>query len=83
MLYRHIQMPELSVRFKWHYGGGDCDSRSHNKTPGLLDGRPTRGVGRTGTTFHNSLVVGSSPTSSTTQLRATGEIPALCRNARD
>ena len=30
-------------------------------------GCPTRGVGRTPTMFHNTLVVGSSPTDSTTQ----------------
>ena len=34
---------------------------------------PTRGAGRTPTMFHNTLVVGSSPTSSTTQSRATRE----------
>src|SRR5712672_1819565 len=34
---------------------------------------PTRVVGRTRTMFHNTLVVGSSPTSSTTQSPATGE----------
>src|SRR5712671_6349589 len=37
---------------------------------------PTRGVGRTRTMFHNTLVVGSSPTSSTTQSRANRRIPA-------
>jgi hypothetical protein len=47
----------------------------NNKTPGDLDGRPTRGVGRTRTAFLNSLVVGSSPTSSTTQSRNSGEFP--------
>jgi hypothetical protein len=46
----------------------------NNKTPGVLDGCPTRGVGRTPTMFHNTLVVGSSPTSSTTQSPSTGEI---------
>ena len=46
----------------------------NNKTPGDLEGCPTRGAGRTRTMFHNTLVVGSSPTSSTTQSPATGEI---------
>src|SRR5712675_341043 len=46
------------------------------KTPGDMDRCPTKGAGRTPTMFHNTLVVGSSPTSSTTQSRATGEIPA-------
>ena len=41
--------------------------KQNNKTPGGLDRCPTRGVGRTPTMFHNTLVVGSSPTSSTTQ----------------
>src|SRR5712671_371913 len=44
------------------------------KRRGDLHGCPTRGVGRTRTMFHNTLVVGSSPTSSTTQSPTTGEI---------
>src|SRR3954453_12486287 len=48
--------------------------KQNSKTPGDLDGCPTRGVGRTRTMFHNTLVVGSSPTSSTTQSPTTGEI---------
>ncbi len=45
-----------------------------NKTPGDMDGSSTRGVGRTRNLFLNSLVVSSSPTSSTTQSPPTGEI---------
>src|SRR5258708_34860817 len=37
-------------------------------------GCPTRWAGRTPPMFHNTLVVGSSPTSSTTQSPLTGEI---------
>jgi len=48
--------------------------KQNSKTRGDLNGCPTRGVGRTPTMFHNTLVVGSSPTSSTTQSPATGEI---------
>src|SRR6266436_2272326 len=48
--------------------------KQNNKTPDDLDRCPTRVVGRTRPMFHNTLVVGSSPTSSTTQSRATGEI---------
>src|SRR5712671_2775809 len=51
-----------------------------NKTPGDMDGSSTRGVGRTRNLFLNSLVVSSSPTSSTTQSSATGEI--LLRNGQ-
>jgi len=47
----------------------------NNKTPRDLAGRPTRGVGRTRTTFHNTLVVGSSPTISTTQSPANRRNP--------
>src|SRR5712671_8173141 len=39
---------------------------------------PTRVLGRTRTMFHNTLVVSSSPTSSTTQSPETGEF-LLCR----
>src|SRR4051794_41520415 len=52
--------------------------KQNSKTPGDLHGCPTRGVGRTPTMFHNTLVVGSSPTSSTTQSPETGEF-LLCR----
>src|SRR5712671_4642351 len=48
--------------------------KQNDKTPDDLDRCPTRVVGRTRTMFHNTLVVGSSPTSSTTQSPATGEI---------
>src|SRR6267154_3924666 len=49
-------------------------NKQNSKTPGDLDRCPTRGVGRTPTMFHNTLVVSSSPTGSTTQSRETGEI---------
>ena len=45
-----------------------------SKTPGDMDGSSIRGVGRTRNLFLNSLVVSSSPTSSTTQSPPTGEI---------
>src|SRR5712671_5628785 len=47
--------------------------KQNNKTPDDLDRCPTRVVGRTRPMFHNTLVVGSSPTSSTTQSPATGQ----------
>src|SRR6266478_2938117 len=40
--------------------------KQNDKTPDDLDRCPTRVVGRTRTMFHNTLLVGSSPTSSTT-----------------
>src|SRR4051794_36584994 len=51
--------------------------KQNSKTPGDLHGCPTRGVGRTPTMFHNTLVVGSSPTSSTMQSHSTGKFPQL------
>src|SRR6267154_3002665 len=53
----------------------DRKIKQNSKTPCNLDGCPTRWVGRTPTMFHNTLVVGSSPTSSTTQSRTTGKFP--------
>src|SRR3979490_2559975 len=51
----------IGTRLSTHVSGTIC-------YPCLRSGQcPTGGVGRTRTMFHNTLVVGSSPTSSTTQ----------------
>src|SRR6267154_6016436 len=49
--------------------------KQSSKPSGNPERCPTRVVGRTPTMFHNTLVVSSSPTSSTTQSRETGEFP--------
>src|SRR5882757_5054 len=54
--------------------GSTWTNHAKQQNSRYLDGCPTKGVGRTPTMFHNTLVVGSSPTSSTTQSRETGEI---------
>src|SRR5712671_4933276 len=57
----------IGTRLSTHVSGTICYPCLRSGHTPRSDGCPTRGVGRTRTMFHNTLVVGSSPTSSTTQ----------------
>src|SRR5712675_1368802 len=76
----HARILRLQATAWWSWS----DSKLLNgkqQTPDDLDGRPTRGVGRTRTMFHNTLVVDSSirkPGKSS----KTAKRPAICRGVR-